>query len=88
MTQEILGFLRDQERPMIALLTELAALESPTDDPLASARVLDRLTGELAQSGMTVRRLRGRQSAGLLVARPSFRVRHKPLQLLVIRCWL
>ncbi len=71
---------------MIALLTELAALESPTDDPLATARVLDRLTGELAQSGMTVRRLRGRQSAGLLVARPAFRVRHKPLQLLVGHC--
>jgi glutamate carboxypeptidase len=71
---------------MGALLTELASLESPTDDLRATGRVLDRLSTELARSGMTVRRVQGRQSAGLVVARPASRVRHKPLQLLVGHC--
>ena len=35
---------------MVALLTELAALESPTDDPQATGRVLDRLSRELGRA--------------------------------------
>jgi glutamate carboxypeptidase len=86
MTDDLLGFLRGQETRMVALLTELAALESPTDDPRATGRVLDRLAGELGRSSFTVRRLHGRGSAGVLVAHPVRRVRHKPLQLLVGHC--
>jgi glutamate carboxypeptidase len=85
-TDKILGFLRAQQGRMVSLLTELAALESPTDDPRATARVLDRLAEELAQTSLTVRWLRGRASAGLLVAHPVARVRRKPLQLLVGHC--
>jgi glutamate carboxypeptidase len=86
MTDDLLGFLRGQETRMVALLTELAALESPTDDPRATGRVLDRLAGELGRSSFTVRRLHGRGSAGVLVAHPVSRVRRKPLQLLVGHC--
>jgi glutamate carboxypeptidase len=85
-TDKILGFLRAQQGRMVSLLTELAALESPTDDPRATARVLDRLAEELARTSLTVRWLRGRASAGLLVAHPVARVRRKPLQLLVGHC--
>jgi glutamate carboxypeptidase len=85
-TDDLLEFLRGQETRMVALLTELAALESPTDDPRATGRVLDRLARELGRNHFTVRRLRGRASAGLLVAHPSPRVRRKPLQLLVGHC--
>jgi glutamate carboxypeptidase len=85
-TDKILGFLRAQQGRMVSLLTELAALESPTDDPRATARVLDRLADELARTSLTVRWLRGRASAGLLVAHPVARVRRKPLQLLVGHC--
>jgi glutamate carboxypeptidase len=85
-TDQILGFLRAQQGRMVSLLTELAALESPTDDPRATARVLDRLAEELARTSLTVRWLRGRASAGLLVAHPVARVRRKPLQLLVGHC--
>jgi glutamate carboxypeptidase len=85
-TDKVLGFLRAQQGRMVSLLTELAALESPTDDRRATARVLDRLAEELARTSLTVRWLRGRASAGLLVAHPAGRVRRKPLQLLVGHC--
>jgi glutamate carboxypeptidase len=71
---------------MVGLLTDLAALESPTDDLPAVARVLDRLSDELVRSGMAVRRVPGRVTAGLIVARPAARRRFQPLQLLVGHC--
>jgi len=71
---------------MVALLTELAALESPTDDPRATAHVLDRLAAELVASGLAVRRRRGQSSGGLIVAHPASRIRRRPLQLLVGHC--
>jgi glutamate carboxypeptidase len=85
-TREIVGFLRAHEARMVELLAELASLESPTDDPAATGRVLDRLTAELEASGLAVRRVPGRTSAGTLVARPAARVRRLPLQLLVGHC--
>jgi glutamate carboxypeptidase len=85
-SDEILGFLRAQEPRMVALLAELAALESPTDNPPATARALDRLADELASSGMAVRRVPGQISAGTIVARPVVRVRRRPVQMLVGHC--
>ncbi len=77
----------DGQRPaMVALLTELAALESPTDDPAAVGRALDHLASALAETGLTVRRVPGRRSGGVLMARPAVRARRQPLQLLVGHC--
>ena len=86
MTEKILAHLRGERPAMVRLLTELAALESPTDNPRAVGRVLDRLSVEFAVSGMAVRRVRGRNSAGVLLARPAARTRGRPLQLLVGHC--
>jgi glutamate carboxypeptidase len=71
---------------MVGLLRALVAIESPTDDPPATRRALDRLAAELADSDMKVHCLRGRISAGMIVARPASRVRGKPVQLLVGHC--
>ena len=60
--------------------------ESPSDDPAAVAPVLAIFASELDQAGMSVRRLRGRVSAGTLYARPRERDRTLPLQLLVGHC--
>lgn len=80
------AFMRGQEAAMVGLLTELARIESPSDDPAAVAPVLDRLGAELRAAGWIDRRIRGRQSGGMLVARPDDRVRHRPLQLVVGHC--
>ena len=71
---------------MVELLTELARVESPSDDPAAVAPILDRLVAELRAEGWVDRRIRGRRTAGLLVAWPADRVRHRPIQLVVGHC--
>ena len=86
MTDAILAHLRRETPAMARLLTELAALESPSDDPRAVGALLDRLGAELRASGLVVRRTAGRASAGAIVARSVDRVRGLPLQLLVGHC--
>lgn len=80
------AWLRGQAAAMVELLTDLARIESPTDDPAAVAPVLDRLGAELRATGLLVRRIRGRRTGGLLVARPADRIPHRPLQLVVGHC--
>ncbi len=79
-------FMRGQASAMIELLTDLARIESPSDDPAAIAPVFDRLGAELRAVGWVDRRIRGRQTGGLLVAWPTDRVRHRPFQLVVGHC--
>ena len=71
---------------MVRLLCDLAALESPTDDPRAVAVLLDRLAAEFENSGLRTRRVPGVRSAGLLIATPRQRRRGRPLQLVVGHC--
>jgi glutamate carboxypeptidase len=71
---------------MVALLVDLARLESPTDDPSSTARVLDRLELEFERSRMNVRRVIGTRTAGVLISTPAKRLKGRPLQLLVGHC--
>lgn len=82
----VLAYLEGEQGAMVRLLTELATLDSPTDDPVAGARVLTRLASELAATGMVVHRIPGRKTAGLVIARPRVRTRRQPLQLLIGHC--
>jgi glutamate carboxypeptidase len=75
---------------MVALLRDLALLESPSLVPESQAPVLDRLSAELTAAGLSVRRLSGRTSGGQLLARLPRDVRRerrgRPLQLLLGHC--
>jgi len=70
-THNILDFIHRQRRAMVELLRQLALAESPSDNPAAVSGVLTLLAAELEQAGLSVRRLRGRTSAGMLYARPA-----------------
>jgi glutamate carboxypeptidase len=85
-TQRILSYLQDQRQAMVDLLQRLALVESPSDNRSAVAPALVLLSSELEVAGMSVRRLRGRVSAGMWYARPRVRVAKSPLQLLVGHC--
>ncbi len=84
--ERIVGYLRGKRQGMVELLQRLALAESPSDNRAAVAPVLGMLASELRQSGMSVGRLRGRVSAGMLYARPRERGEKLPLQLLVGHC--
>ena len=72
---------------MVALLRDLALLESPSLVPESQGPVLDRLGAELAAAGMEVRRLRGRTSGGQLLAKlPRKKRRGRAAQLLLGHC--
>lgn len=72
---------------MVALLRDLALLESPSVVPETQGPVLDRLGAELAAAGMEVRRLRGRTSGGQLLAKlPRKERRGRTAQLLLGHC--
>ncbi len=84
---KILGYLHEQRSAMVELLARLARAESPSNDPVAVAKVLDILAEELQRTGMSVRRFRGRVSAGALLARSiTDRGRRSPMQLLLGHC--
>jgi glutamate carboxypeptidase len=81
--RRIQDYVQAQQAGMVNLLQRLAEIESPSRDPAATGKLLTVLEAELQQAGMAVRRLRGRESAGLVWARPRRRGEKRPLQLLV-----
>ncbi len=82
-TERIREYLQGRQAAMVELLRRLALAESPSHDREAVAATLTLLAAELQECGLTVRRLAGRVSGGLLYARPRRRSRRRPLQLLV-----
>ncbi len=81
--QAIQEYLFQHERAMTGLLTELVAIESPSDVPKSQQAILDLLTEHLRALDYRVRRIPGRESGGHLFARPGWRARRTPLQLLL-----
>jgi len=71
---------------MLALLERLALIESPSTDREAFDRILPILTAELESSGLSVRRISGQSSGGLLYARQLHRPAKSPFQLLIGHC--
>ena len=63
--------LEERREEMVALLEELAAIESPSRSPAAQEPVFARLAQALAAAGCATSRLRGRTSGGQLFARPA-----------------
>jgi len=80
---EILDYMSSRRARMVDLLQRLAEAESPSTVPDAQAGVRDVIAGELAHLDFLVRRIPGRESGGMLHARPRVRPRHSPAQLLL-----
>ena len=67
---------------MLELLADLVEIESPSTDPAASRRVLERLIPELSALGFRPRIRPGEATGGYLIARPAGRVT-APIQLVL-----
>ncbi len=89
--QQLLGYLHSRQTEMRTMLEELVLAESPSTVPAAQQKVLTLLQKALEQRDYRVRRIRGRQTGGHLLAVPSNRRRsplgaryqHQPIQLLL-----
>ncbi|MGB5712281.1 MAG: M20/M25/M40 family metallo-hydrolase [Waterburya sp.] len=89
--QQLLDYLHSRQTEMRTMLEELVLAESPSTVPAAQQKVLALLQKALEQRAYRVRRIRGRQTGGHLLAVPSNRRRspfgdryqHQPIQLLL-----
>jgi glutamate carboxypeptidase len=89
--RRLLDYLHSRQTEMHSLLEELVLAESPSNVPAAQQEVLALLQKALEQRAYRVRRIRGRQTGGHLLAVPSNRGRlplgdrdrHQPIQLLL-----
>jgi glutamate carboxypeptidase len=84
--QRLLEVARDEEGAMISFLTELARLESPSDEPERQVPVQALLTRAFEELGFRVRKIPGQKTGGVLLAMPRERVRGRPVQLMLGHC--
>ena len=83
---DIHTFLNEQQAPMIKLLAELVAIESPSDDAVAQLPILQRLKSEFEAVEYRVRIIPGQHSGGHLFSRPADRIDTSNSQLLLGHC--
>lgn len=79
----LLDYLDGRRDAMVALLVDLASLESPSDVPAAQTNVQTRLATALEEGGFVVRHVAGHTTGGHLYAVPETRIRGRPAQLLL-----
>jgi glutamate carboxypeptidase len=80
---DLLNHLRGRREDLIRLLEQMANAESPSNVPAAQQQVRDIIAGEFQRLGFLVRRIPGRNSGGMLHARPTDRERGRAAQLLL-----
>ena len=83
---ELGAYLASQEAEMLAVLMELARLETPSSQPETQRPAFDLLARELAKAGYNATWWPGRRAGGMLLAYPGTRPRHAPVQLLLGHC--
>ena len=86
MATEIITYLKDNHKPMLALLKELVAIESPSNNKEALKNVIRFLRKELEQLGFYTLHVSGKNTGGYLYARPLIRKKNTTLQLLIGHC--
>ncbi len=83
---DIVAYLHDCLPDMIALVQQLAAIETPSTVPESQRPLLTLLTEEFSRFAYTAHYIPGRQTGGHLFARPRQRTRQQPVQLILGHC--
>ena len=86
MAKEIITYLKDNHKPMLALLKELVAIESPSNNKEALNNIIRFIIKELEQLDFYALHVSGETTGGYLYARPLIRKKKTPLQLLIGHC--
>jgi glutamate carboxypeptidase len=76
----------EEKEAMVSFLMDLAAMESPSDDPGSQRPVQDYLVKALEELGFDIRRIPGKKTGGCLLAIPKDRVKGRPAQLMLGHC--
>lgn len=81
--EAVLKHVRGRRQEMLRLLEKLTLSESPSGDPASQAAVREIIAAEFERLGYRVHRIPGRNSGGMLHARPADAPRGQPAQLLL-----
>lgn len=84
--KDIVNYLKDNHKNMLALLKEMVAIESPSNNKEALNNMILFLTKKLKKLGFYTIHISGIKTGGYLYARPMIRKKNKPLQLLIGHC--
>jgi glutamate carboxypeptidase len=82
-SEQVLDYLSSRQDQLLELLERMARAESPSDVPEAQFEIREIIAQELEQRGFAVKRIPGRNSGGMLHARPGGRQNARPAQLLL-----
>jgi len=82
----ILAYFRARNDNMVEFLENLIRYESPSSNPKAQKALLEFLGNKLKSLGYFTNYVPGKKTGGYLYARPLYRDRKKPLQLLLGHC--
>lgn len=80
---ELLAYLQGRRDDLLDLLQRMTLAESPSTEPGAQVAIREIIAAELQRLGYLVRRIPGRDSGGMLHARPAVRRRNGAAQLLL-----
>jgi glutamate carboxypeptidase len=84
--EKLLAAAQEEKEAMISLLMDLAAIESPSDDPESQEPIHARIAQELTELGFKTRKIPGKKTGGSLLAVPNSRVRGRKAQLMLGHC--
>ena len=70
---ELLAWLESRQDRLVELIERMTMAESPSDVPNAQAEIREIIATELERRECAVKRVPGRQSGGMLHARPAAR---------------
>jgi len=80
---QVKHWVTEHQADLIAYVESLAGLETPSDEPSTLEPAFALLASTLADEGFRTLRMPGRQTGGMLVARPRQRKRGAPVQLVL-----
>jgi glutamate carboxypeptidase len=80
---EVLNYLQGREEEMVRLIRRMAEAESPSDVPDAQQAIRDIIADALGELDYKVRKIPGRESGGMLHARPNRAPHGGPAQLIL-----
>ena len=83
LAQDVLAYLSGRSDELVGLLARMTAAESPSDVPSAQYEIREIIAGELENRDFAVKRVPGRNSGGMLHARPAKKRPGMPAQMLL-----
>ena len=86
MARALMNYFKDNREVMIDFLKKLVTFETPSRDKASQDKIFDFLEMKFKELEFYTIRVKGNQTGGYLYARPKFKKKNEPVQLLIGHC--